>query len=229
MDRNKAQAFGQLLGKLGGYMVSAGGLGLLGDVSKIVGDVYAGKYLDPLDEIPALAPIKEFFRSLADVYESGGEQLPRQVDNFLKNTVSAFRTGGQMAAQGANVFGAKVPYLQSIERRQDLSWLRGITRRYNEEIEVQKKGAPPPGRRSITVETPFREQLKEYLMIGDTRAANKMIKDHFKGWSTERQKEEMENLKRSIIASQPIKAGPGGGEIQTGSFPALGQEVAEQS
>jgi hypothetical protein len=219
MHRNKAQAFGQLLSKLAGYVVSAGGLGLIGDAIQSGMDFAAGKQPKDLSElVPSLAPLQATFDAGMNLYESKGEQLPRQVDNFLKSTVSAYRTGGQMLAQGADVFGQKTSYLQAIGRRQDLSWLRGIVRRYNQELAVQARGGPPAGRRSITPETPFREQLKEYLMIGDTKAADKMIKDHFRGWSAERQEEEMKNLQASVRASQPIKAGPGGGEIQREAF-----------
>ena len=220
MDRDKAQAFGQLLQKMAGYMVSAGGLGLLGDAIQAGMDTWTGKQPKDLSElIPAVGPIQEVIDAgRRYLFETEGEMTGRQVDQFLKSSVSAFRTGGQMLAQGANAFGVQNDYLRSIDRKQDLSWLRGVVRRYNEEIEVQKKGGPPAGRRTQTPETPFREQLKEYLAIGNTRAANKMIKDHFKKWSPDRQKEEMKNLEASVRASQPIKAGPGGGEIQREGF-----------
>ena len=59
-----------------------------------------------------------------------------------------------------------IPRAQGREQRQDLQWLRSITRRYNEQIGVQQnrtnfsREAKNPG-------TPFRAALKEDLLIGN--------------------------------------------------------------
>ena len=212
MSRDKSDAITQLLQKMFGYATSVGGFGLLGDVAQMPVDLVGGRQIkSPLD-FPSLAPVMDTFGFAAGILESKGEQPLRQVDEALKKIWGFYRTTGQVVAQGVNAYGGKNAYFESISRKQDLSWLRGVTRRFNDEMEVKKKPGMPAGRRPLTPETPFRDQLKDYLRIGDTKAARKLVDDHFKGISPEDREDEMKKLQRSIQGSQPIYAGDGGGE-----------------
>lgn len=58
-----------------------------------------------------------------------------------------------------------IPRAQGREQRQDVQWLRSITRRYNEQIGVQHNRTNF-SREAKNPETPFRTALKEDLLIG---------------------------------------------------------------
>ena len=66
------------------------------------------------------------------------------------------------------------------------------------------------------MESDFRDRVKEDLILGDTKTAQKRIDEHFAKWEPERQKLEWKNLQQSIAGSQPIKAGAGGGDREAG-------------
>src|SRR4029077_1497944 len=105
-------------------------------------------------------------------------------------------------------------------RRQDYNFIRAATRRYDREIGV-RANVRSPGTYGKNPETHFRDQLNEDLILGDTRTAARRIQEHFKGWSPERQKIELQNFKVSIAGRQPIKAGAGGGDREAGRISFL--------
>ena len=67
------------------------------------------------------------------------------------------------------------------EQRQDLQWLRSITRRYNEQIGVQQNRTNF-SREAKNPETPFRAALKEDLLIGNWVLGSKRTEILYKGY-----------------------------------------------
>ena len=212
LNRDKVGGVRLIFGRILGDMLNIGMLGLLGDFLQMGVDYAAGRQPRSLMDIPALQGAEETLNLAKELIETKGEFAPRALDRFFKNTFSIYRVGGQMAAQGFKAFGIKHPYTQTISRKQDVARVRNFVRRYNDEMKYQRKPGMPPGRMSTSPETAFREQLKDFLLIGDTKAAKKLVDDHFKGMSGERLKDAMDKLEQSVRGSQPIKAGAGGGE-----------------
>jgi hypothetical protein len=74
-----------------------------------------------------------------------------------------------------------IPRAQGREQRQDLQWLRSITRRYNEQIGVQHSRTNF-SREAKNPETPFRTALKEDLLIGNWVLGSKRTEILYKGY-----------------------------------------------
>lgn len=216
MKTDKVAAFGQMMNKLWGYQLQAGSMGLLGNYLQVGKDfTERTRFKNPLNP-PGLAPMQEVGYALLDMW-SQGNITGMTVDSALKRISSAYRTGGQMLARGQDVMGTEFRPLLEISRQQDRQWLRSVTQRYNDEIGV-RFNRNVPARVSKNPMSAFRDGLKLDLLVGDSRVAAQRIQEAFAKLSPDRAKLELRDLKASIKASQPVRAGAGGGEAMRANF-----------
>ncbi len=207
LDKDIGRGLAILSSKIWGYHLLAGSLGLLGNYAQLGMDItQRSRFKNPADP-PGISPLKGVMNTALDWLEQG-TLTPDNIDNLLRQQVSLYRTGKQAAARVNDVFGTEVRALNMETRRQDLQWLRGVTQRYNDSLRVQQNRTSF-GRIGKSPQSPFRDGLKQDLLLGDTKAARRRINEHFRGMSDERAKVEMAGLMASVRASQPIKAGYG--------------------
>ena len=95
----------------------------------------------------------------------------RDWDTYLRKNLSSYRTAKQFAAYlGNDVYPLGFRALQVESMRQDMTWMRAATKRFEDE---KKIGAPPGGPPSAGKNpmSPFNMDLNEALMTGDVPEA----------------------------------------------------------
>jgi hypothetical protein len=216
MDKGDRAAFGALVHKLAMASISIGAGGLIGNYIQYGMDMYErSRFKDPFN-FPSLSLIlgtRDLFLTALEQ----GKLTGRDIDQFLSSQASAYRTGGQMAARVADVFGMENRYLQTVAARQDLQWLRSVTRRFDATI-GHKENVTVQGRIGKNPNTPFYMDVREALMIGDEAAADKVIAARMNGLTKDARKEAMRGLIASVRGGSPIRAGGGTGEDMRGAF-----------
>lgn len=200
-----------LMNKIWAWHILAGSMGALGNYVQIGRDFTdRSRFKNPLDP-PGLQALKLTMDLGMDLYEQGGRLTPDNVNDYLMRLSSQYRTAMQAGGRAQDVFGTNFRELETVARLQDYGWLRGVSRRYNEDIGVTMRRTAP-GRISKGPQSPFRDALFEDLVIGDTKTARNRMRAQFQKLRPEDQKEALTNLKASMRARQPIKAGAGGSE-----------------
>ena len=207
LDKDTAAGVGMIATKIWGYHLLVGSMGLLGNYLQMGRDVVArSRFKNPLDP-PSVAPLKGASDLMLDWWEQG-TITPDNLDQFARTQLSMYRVGKQAAARVNDVFGGEFRGLQMETRRQDLQWLNGVSRRYNSQLGVQKNRTQF-GRVGKSPQSPFRNGLKQDLLLGDTSGARKRLNVWLGAMPAERRKMELTSLMASVRASQPVKAGYG--------------------
>ena len=216
MSVDQGKAVAQFADKTFMYLIQAGAGGILGNYLQIGRDITdRARFKNPLDP-PALAVPKLIMEQLMTLLD----QKTYTVDNFeefMSNAFGGYKRLIQVAARANDAFGGEFVNLTIKSRKMDVSWIRSVTRRYDEEIGVAEK-TRFSGSFGKNPETPFRNDLYELILIGDHGGAARLIKEHFAQWekNPERMKREMQNLRASVAGRQPVKAGAGGGDREAG-------------
>ena len=207
LDKDTAAGVGMIATKIWGYHLLVGSMGQLGNYLQMGRDVVArSRFKNPLDP-PSVAPLKGVSDLMLDWWEQG-TITPDNLDQFSRTQLSMYRVGKQAAARVNDVFGGEFRGLQMETRRQDLQWLNGVSRRYNSQLGVQKNRTQF-GRIGKSPQSPFRNGLKQDLLLGDTSGARKRLNVWLGAMPAERRKMELTSLMASVRASQPVKAGYG--------------------
>jgi hypothetical protein len=228
MDENQGAAFADAAEKIFSYLIQAGAFGILGNLTQTAMDVTQRvNFHNPLDPA-ALQPLKDMGQAVLDFMDQGSYTLA-DVDKLAEKVVSAYKRDKQIAAQAMaetekltgqklsspnDIFGIHRA-LELNTRRKEFNFVRAATHRFDRENGT-RGNVRSQGVYGKNMESHFRDQVKEDLILGDTKTAEKRIKEHFAKWDPERQKLEWKNLQQSIAGGQPLKAGAGGGDREAG-------------
>jgi hypothetical protein len=198
------------------YMQQAGAFGTLGNVAQSVLDVTDRRnFKDPFHP-PSVSILENTWNAALDLYDQkdwSPENVGHAAEQWFEKTVGGYRSAKNVAARVNDAFGGDFRLLEVQSREQDLNWLRGATRRYEQDIGAKEK-TRMIGRVGKSPESPFRDRLWEDLMMGDAEAAQERIDKHFEGISGTELKEKMDDLRASMQARQPIRAGSGGEDMR---------------
>ena len=207
MQKGDGYALGMILNKLFSYHLLVGSAGLLGNYAQFGMDFASrSRFKNPFDP-PALGPAQAVGNFVLDGIEQG-----QITGNDVKQLANSIFTGSRditaIGARGLTSIGVEPRWARSEMRRQDMSWLRGITRRYNDQIGVQQNRTSFQ-RIGKNPNTPTFDAIKQGLLLGDAHGARETIREWMRGKSEDRQKLDMAALMASVRASQPIRAGYG--------------------
>ena len=217
LDKDGQAAFFAVLGKLYQYQLVMGIGGSLGNYAQWGVDWTERKrFKDPFTP-PGLEFIKSSGQFVMDGINQKGFTLA-DVDGYLRKNLSSYRTGKQLLAYlGNDVYPLGFRALQAESMRQDLTWMRAATKRFEREsgIEAPPGGPPIMGKNPMT---PFNRNLNEALLLGDYQEARALIFQRLKGLPAKTRETVMESIKDSVRARRPIKAGGSTSEAAVQNF-----------
>ena len=95
------------------------------------------RFKNPLDP-PAIAPLKRVGELLLRMVEQG-KLTSRDFDDVATQNISQYRMGKKLAARANDIFGGEFRALQMETRKQDISWLKGVQRRYGKTMNEEGK------------------------------------------------------------------------------------------
>ena len=216
-DKDAQAAFFASLGKLWQYQLVMGIGGSIGNYAQWGVDWTERKrFKDPLTP-PGLEFIKSTAQLWMDAFNQGRITLA-DVDGYLRKNWSAYRTGKQlMAYLGNDVYPAGFRALQVESMRQDLSWMRNATRRFEKEEKIEAPPGGPPSGMGKNPMTPFNRNLNEALLLGDIPEASRLVRERLRSAGRDAEVV-MESIMDSVRARRPIKAGGSTSESTAQNF-----------
>ena len=206
LNKDGQAAFFAILNKLWQYQLVMGIGGAIGNYAQWGIDWTERKrFKDPLTP-PGLEFIKSTAQLAMDGWNQGGFTLA-DFDGYLRKNWSAYRTGKQlMAYLGNDVYPAGFRALQVESMRQDLSWMRAATRRFEKESRIEAPPGGPPGGMGKNPMTPFNRNLNEALLLGDVPEATRLVRERLRSAGRDYETV-MDSIMDSVRARRPIKAG----------------------
>src|SRR4029077_14092684 len=216
LDAGDAGAFGDLVHKVWMADMSVGAAGVIGNYSQMFTDAFTrSRFKDPTNP-PAMALPRAAVQAVVDYVSQGGKLTGMDLDAFLRNNISGYKTIQQAAARLNDAFGGDIVALKAVSNRNDVQFLKSVTRRYDNSI--GQENIFTPGTISKTPLTPFNANLKEALMMGYTGRAADLLDAHRDPLSPAQAKIEMERIKDSVRASHPLRVGGGTGQAMQENF-----------
>ncbi len=200
-DKDEVRALSLTLSKFSSAMITSGAFGMLGNYAQMASDVAErSRFKNPLDP-PALSPMKGTWDMVLRLIEQK-KLTPKDLDDYLRSQLSTYRT--TKAAIG------KIGGLPLERQRQEMSWLRGVTRRFADEVGIQASRTSL-GRVAKTQDSPLMRDIHDALSSGDVQSAKEKIADYLSfapvGPAREARRK---SLQSSIRARQPIRVGAAG-------------------
>lgn len=215
MDKDRREAMGMALSKLWLYHVMAGSMGQISNYAQLGMDIAnRSRFKNPLDP-PALSWAKEAVDLGLD-WKEQGKLTMSNIDNFLRGTLSVYRTAKDFSATQLNRAGTGFKWAKLNAARQDATWMRMQTARFDKTIGAERR-MTQIDRVGKTEQTPFRDAIKEDLRVGDVQAARQRLEDWIASIPQDKRKVALRALAESVTASQPIRAGTGSGALR-GAF-----------
>ena len=217
-DKDGQAAFFAVLNKLFQYQLVMGVGGSMGNLSQFGYDwTQRRRFKDPLAP-PGLEFIKSSGQLAIDTINQH-RLLPtsRDWDTYLRKNLSSYRTLKQFAAYlGNDVYPLGFRALQVESMRQDMTWMRAATKRFEDE---KKIGAPPGGPPSAGKNpmSPFNMDLNEALMTGDVPEAKRLVTERVRSAGRDAETV-MDSIMDSVRARRPIKAGGSTSEAMAQNF-----------
>ena len=163
--RDKTTGFAKAMDKVWGYMLDRWGLRRSGQLHANGQGLSpsASGYKNPLDP-PGLRRSLKRSSHNGPVRSAGRDQAGRSWTDALTTVVAQYRTGKQGGSTGAG--RVRQPGDQgagSVARRQDYSWLKSVTRRFDKSISA-RENVRSYGRAGRSQTSVFRDRLFEDLM-----------------------------------------------------------------
>ena len=219
MDKNKQEAFGDVLAKIFQYQLIMGVGGYLSNVAQVGFDwTQKVRQKDPMNP-PIMELIRDTTQLFNDAMANGGVPTFRDFDEYLRRNSSQYRSAKQFGAYyGNDVFPMGFRELKRESMLQDLKWLRTVTGRYEKVHNISAASPWRPGASTKTEMTRFNYDLKEALLLGDVREAKRLIAARERG----KTQKELDILRDSMMDSvhdgRPIKIGGSTSEVATTGF-----------
>ena len=216
LDKDKQAAFFDILHKLFQYSMVSGAGGYLGNVAQYGLDwTQKTRVKDPLNP-PIIELATNSMKLLGDAARNGGVPRLDDLHNYLRRNVSSYRSGMKLGAYwGNDVFPLGFRGLQRESMLQDMTWLRTVVRRFEQE----KKIEAPPGGREVDKNpmSAFNMNLNNALMLGDVPEARRLVTERLRSAGRDAEVV-MDSIMDSVRARRPIKAGGSTSEAMAQNF-----------
>lgn len=160
---------------------------------------------------PLAPPGVSLTTNLGNLMQTGLEQKQltgRDVQDFIKSSVSMYRYGDAFIKQQALNAGIKWKAAELKGLQDDVTFLRTVSNRYAAAVDMPTQRITSQGRRAKDELSPMRADLMEALLLGDQDAARMIVADYLAGFpSIAEKKDKLRSLATVVTNNQPARVG----------------------